>query len=190
MWKTISKRLSKNPWLRSIGSRGGSGTPTRRAEQPAKQKPTISNLDTSSNYTSDPREQDWPTDDSFNIVPGFSDPMSDNICEEYQPKEVTTATQMVEESSEEGESQTHASKWLQELSRNMTPSDVDDSRPWPNSNKTKNELDDTNGQGCSNTINAPKAMSMTSDTPAIIFDVCTFARKSARLTNICKMELR
>ena len=51
---------------------------------------------------------------------------------------------MVEESSDEGESQTHASKWLQELPRNIIPSDVDDPRPCPNSNRITNEVDDTN----------------------------------------------
>ena len=66
--------------------------------------------------------------------------MSDNISEDYQSGEVTRATQMVEESSDEGESQTHASKWLQEFPGNITPSDVDDSRPWPNSNRTTNEM--------------------------------------------------
>ena len=39
-------------------------------------------------------------------------------------------------------------------------------RPWPNSNKTTNEVDDTNEQGCSNMANASKAMSVTSDTAA------------------------
>ena len=75
---------------------------------------------------------------------------------------------MVEESSEGGESQTHASKCLQELPGNMTPSDVDDSRPLPTSNKSTNEVDDTNKQGCSNMANAPKAVSVTSDTTANI----------------------
>ena len=48
----------------------------------------------------------------------------------------------------------------------MTPSDVDDPRPWPNSNNTINKVGDTNEQGCSNMANAPKAVSMTSDTTA------------------------
>ena len=158
--------MSKSSWLRSIGSRVVKGTPTRHVEKSTKPEPTISNADTSSNYTSDPREKDWPTDDGFNIAPDLSDPMSDNISEEYQSTEVTRAAQMVEESSEGRESQTHASKWFEELPRNLTPSDLDDSRPWPNSNKITYEIDNTDGQGCSNTINAPKATSITSDTTA------------------------
>ena len=157
MWKTISKRLNKSSWLRSIGSRGGRGTHTRHVEESTTQEPAISNNDTSSNCTSDPREEDWPTDDSFNKAPNFSDPMSDNISEEYQSREVTRAAQMVDESSEERESKTHTSKWLQELPRNLTTSDDDDSRP--QSNKITNEIDNTDGQGCSNTINAQKATS-------------------------------
>ena len=168
MWKTISKILSKNTWLRSNISRGGRGTPTRHTENSTVQEPAISNIDTSSNYTSDPKEEDWPNDDSFNIVPDFSDQMSDNLSGEYQTKEVTRAIQMVEEFAEEGESQTLTSEWLQELPRNMTPSEVDDSSPWPNSNKITNEVDDINEQGCSNVANAPKAMSLTSDTTANI----------------------
>ena len=143
-------------------------TPTNHVENSTKQELTISNIDTSSNYTSDPREEDWPTDDSSNIAPDFSGPMSDNISEEYQSREVTRAAQMVEESSEEGESQTHTSKWLQELPRNMTPSDSDDSRPWPISNRTKTEISNADGQRCPSTRDAPKATSITSDTTANI----------------------
>ena len=102
--------MGKNPWLRSIGSRGGKGTPTRHVKNPTGQKPAVSNIDTSSNYTSDPKKEDWPTDDSFNIAPDVSDPMSDNISEGYQSREVKRATQTMEESSNEGESQTYASK--------------------------------------------------------------------------------
>ena len=63
---------------------------------------------------------------SFNIARDFSDPMSDNISGEYQPKEGTRATQMVKESSEEEENQTYASKLFQELPRNMTPTQKHD----------------------------------------------------------------
>ena len=55
--------------------------------------------------------------------------MSDNISEECQSREVARATQLVKESSEEGDSQTLTSKWLRELPRNLTPSDANDSRP-------------------------------------------------------------
>ena len=159
--------MSKSSWLRSIGSQGGWGTPTTHVAKSTKPEPTISNADTSSNYTSDPREEVWPTDDSFNIAPDFSDPMSDNISEGYQSLEQTRATQMMQESSEEGESQTHTSKWLQELFRNSTHSDVDDSRPWSYSNKTMNEIDNADGQGCSNTKNAQKATNPASEITAI-----------------------
>ena len=68
----------------------------------------------SSDYTSDPREKDWPTDDSFQITPDFPDPMSD-MYDEYQSKEVTRAARIVEESFDEEKSQTHTSKWSQDL---------------------------------------------------------------------------
>ena len=100
--------------------------------------------------------------------------MSDNISEEYQLREVTRATQMVEQSSDERESQTHVSKWLQELPGNMTPSDVDDPRPLPKSNRTTNEIDDANEQGYSNMAYAPKAMSMTSDSTANILQEMSY----------------
>ena len=53
---------------------------------------------------------------------------------------------------------------LQEIPRKMTPSDADDSRPWPNSNRNKEETEDKEGAGCSNIINALKTTSMDSDT--------------------------
>ena len=168
------EKLGKNPWLRSIGSRGGRGSPTNHVKNPTGQEPAMSNVDTSSNYTSDPREEDWPTGDSLNLAPDFSDTMSDNISEEYQSREVTRATQMVEESSDERESPTHASIGLQELPGNITPSGVDDPGPWPNSNRTANETDDANEQGCSNMKTALKAMSMTSDTTANILQEMSY----------------
>ena len=91
MWRTISKRLSKSSWLRSTGSRGGKGTTTTHVEKSPKPEPTISSAETSSNYTSYPREEDWPIDDSFIMSPDFSDPMSDNLSEEYQSREMTRA---------------------------------------------------------------------------------------------------
>ena len=48
----------------------------------------------------------------------------------------------------------------------MTPSDAVDTRPWPNSNRTENEINNTDGQRCSNMVDAPEAASMTSDTTA------------------------
>ena len=60
--------------------------------EPAKPKLTRLNVSISSDYTSDPRDEDWPTDDSFILAPDFSDPMSDNLSEDYQTKEVTWAT--------------------------------------------------------------------------------------------------
>ena len=53
---------------------------------------------------------------------------------------------------------------LQEIHRKMSPSDADDSRPWPNSNRNKEETEDKEGAECSNIINALKTTSMDSDT--------------------------
>ena len=60
MWKRYQKGLVKTL---GYASRGGRGTPTRHVENSTGQEPAISNFDTSSNYTSDPKEEDWPTDE-------------------------------------------------------------------------------------------------------------------------------
>ena len=90
-----------------------------------------------SDYTSDPKEEVWPTDNSFNVAPNFSDPISDNMSGKYQTKAITRATGAIGEYFYESDGQTHTSKWLEVILRNLTPSEVDDSRPWPNSNRTK-----------------------------------------------------
>ena len=92
--------------------------------------------------------------------------MSDNLSEAYQTKEVTRATRIIGESSDEAESQTLTSNWLQELPRNMTPSEADAFRPWPNSNRTRGEAEDTKRARCSETTNAQKATSVTSHSTA------------------------
>ena len=79
-----------------------------------------------SDSTSDPREENGPTDDSFIIEPDFSDPMSDNLSEEYQKKAIARATDDIGGLADETGSQTHTSRLLQDLPGNTTPFGVDD----------------------------------------------------------------
>ena len=63
--------------------------------EPAKPELTTLNVSISSDYTSDPREDVWLTDDSFKVAPYFSDPISENLVEEYQTKEVHRRLQLL-----------------------------------------------------------------------------------------------
>ena len=93
MWESITEKLSKSrTWLFPTNSQGGRGTTTKQSSELTKPERTRADVSISSDYTSDPREEDWATDDSFKIARGFSDPMSDNLSEEYQTREAARAT--------------------------------------------------------------------------------------------------
>ena len=98
-----------------------------------------------SDSTSGPREEDWPADDSFIIEPDFSDPMSDNLSEEYPTKAIARATDDIGRSADETGSQAHTSRWLQDLPGNTKPFGVDDTGAWPNSNETREEEEEFSG---------------------------------------------
>ena len=97
------------------------------------------NFSAISDLTSDPKEEDWPTDGSFVMAPDFSDPMSDSTSEKYQTKAVTRTADDIGGSADETGSQTHTSKWLRELSNAVTPYNADHSEAWSNSNRTNEE---------------------------------------------------
>ena len=118
LWNSIAKTLSRtNTRRRSNISRRGREATSQYGEIPKTPEPTAFegnvNFSTISDLTSDPREEDWPTDDSFVMEPEFSDPMSDNVSEKYQTKAVTRTTDDMGGSANEAGSQTHTSKWLQ-----------------------------------------------------------------------------
>ena len=144
LWSSLTKTPSRGNacWHSSHSKRGRVTTPhhTKAQEAPG---PTTreSNLNAISDSTSDPREEDRPTDDSFLIRPDFSDTMSDNLSEEYQTKVIARATDDIGGSADETGSQTHTSRWLQGLPGNTTPFGVDDTGAWPNSNETREEVE-------------------------------------------------
>ena len=133
LWNSITKTLSRSNTRRRVDlSRGG----TEATQQHAKvQKRELTacetNLSAISDLTSDPREDDWPTDDSFVMEPDFSDPMSDNASDEYQTKAVARTVDDIVGSAEETGSQTHTNAAI--------PLGTDDTGAWPNSNRTNDE---------------------------------------------------
>ena len=142
LWNSITRSLSRTNTRRCSNlSRGGRKDTSRRAEASKTPDPTgcETNLSAISDLTSDPREEDWPTDDSFVMEPDFSDPMSDDASEKYQAKPVARTTDDIGGSADETGSQTHTSKWLLDLPSAVTPYGVDDTGAWPNSNKTKED---------------------------------------------------
>ena len=91
LWSSLTKTLSRvnDQWHSSNSKRERVTTPQYTKAQKASGPTTReSNLNDNaiSDSTSDPREEDWPIDDSFIIEPNFSDPMSDNLSEEYQTR--------------------------------------------------------------------------------------------------------
>ena len=142
LWNSITRTLSRTNTRRCSNlSRGGRKDTWRRAEASKTPDPTgcETNLSAISDLTSDPREEDWPTDDSFLMEPDFSDPMSDDASEKYQAKPVARTTNDIGGSADETGSQTHTSKWLLDLPSAVTPYGVDDTEAWPNSNKTNED---------------------------------------------------
>ena len=115
-----------------------------------------------SDHTSDPREEDWPTDDSFMVAPDFSDPMLDHVSEEYQTLEIARVTGILGESSDEANGQTYTSTWIRELSHVMPLEQPNESRPWPNSNRTMGATCDEEETEDAGAKEAPKATSMMS----------------------------
>ena len=81
LWNSITKTLSRsNTHRHSHLSKRGREAASLHAKTPKTPEPVAceTNLSAISDLTSDPREEDWPTDDSFVMEPDFSDPMSDN----------------------------------------------------------------------------------------------------------------
>ena len=86
--------------------------------------------------------------------------MSDDASEKYQAKPVARITDDIGGSADETGSQTHTSKWLLDLPNYVTPYDVDDTRAWPNSNKTN---EDEVEMSCLNATGQFKAPSTASE---------------------------
>ena len=163
LWNSITRTLSRTNTRRCSNlSRGGRKDTSRRAEASKTPDPTGCeiNLSAISDLTSDPREEDWPTDDSFVMEPDFSDPMSDDASEKYQAKPVARTTDDIGGSADETGSQTHTSKWLLDLPSAVTPYGVDDTGAWPNSNKTN---EDEVEMSCLNSTGQFKAPSTASE---------------------------
>ena len=163
LWNSITRTLSRTNTRRCSNlSRGGRKDTSRRAEASKTPDPTgcETNLSAISDLTSDPREEDWPTDDSFVMEPDFSDPMSDDASEKYQAKPVARTTDDIGGSADETGSQTHTSKWLLDLPSAVTPYGVDDTGAWPNSNKTN---EDEVEMSCLNATGQFKAPSTASE---------------------------
>ena len=163
LWNSITRKLSRTNTRRCSNlSRGGRKDTSRRAEASKTPDPTgcETNLSAISDLTSDPREEDWPTDDSFVMEPDFSDPMSDDASEKYQAKPVARTTDDIGGSADETGSQTHTSKWLLDLPSAFTPYGVDDTGAWPNSNKTN---EDEVEMSCLNATGQFKAPSTASE---------------------------
>ena len=163
LWNSITRTLSRTNTRRCSNlSRGGRKDTSRRAEASKTPDPTgcETNLSAISDLTSDPSEEDWPTDDSYVMEPDFSDPMSDDASEKYQAKPVARTTDDIGGSADETGSQTHTSKWLLDLPSAVTTYGVDDTGAWPNSNKTN---EDEVEMSCLNATGQFKAPSTASE---------------------------
>ena len=108
----------------------------------------MNNLSAISDATSDPREEDWPTEGSFKLASDFSDSMFDHVSDEYQSKEIVKATG---DTSDDSDSRAHTTQWLRQLPQSFTPAANirDTMKEWPNSNRAQSER----GTGCSKTQN-------------------------------------
>ena len=168
LWISITRTLSRtNTQRRSNHSKGGRKDTSRCTEASKTPDPTgcETNLSAISDLTSDPREEDWPTDDSFVMEPDFSDPMSDDASEKYQAKPIARTTDDIGGSADETGSQAHTSKWLQELTKvAVTPFGTDEAGTWPNSNRTNAEEEAE--MSCLNATGQLKAPSMASESTA------------------------
>ena len=164
LWNSITRTLSRSNTRRRFNlSRGGRlpcNTPKYKKTDPTACE---TNLSAISDLTSDPREEDWPTDDNFVMEPDFSDPMSDNASDKYQTKAVARTVDDIGGSADETGSQAHTSKWLQELSNAAIPFDTDHTGAWPNSNRTNDEAVE---MSCLNATGQFKAPSVTSEETA------------------------
>ena len=95
------------------------------------------NISWASDYTSDLSEEDWPLGSSFVVASDNSDPLSHNVSEGYQWKQIGRAKRATEDgSSDESDIQTHTKKRLQAFPRVPTPPEARDDRPWPNTDRT------------------------------------------------------
>ena len=109
MWNSIINLINHwDPWEQLSFSQGGGGSEQNMNElmriERSNDVPITTRIsDGASNHTSDPREEDWPTEDSLMVVPDFSNPMSDYVSEEYQTKEMGRARRATEGSSDESD---------------------------------------------------------------------------------------
>ena len=122
----------------------------------------MNNLSAISDATSDPREEDWPTEGSFKLASDFSDSMFDHVSDEYQSKEIVKATG---DTSDDSDSRAHTTQWLRQLPQSFTPAANirDTMKEWPNSNRAQSER----GTGCSKTQNETGMLDIAS---RLIFD--------------------
>ena len=101
MWNAVINRLSH--WdlcgTYRLAQGEGESSPALTAALEA-QKLSVNGLRVISDATSDPREEDWPTEDSFKLASDFSDSMSDHVSEEYQSTEIGKATGDTSEDSD------------------------------------------------------------------------------------------
>ena len=87
MWNAIINRVSHwDAWEHFSTSQRGreSTTEFNAAVEKGEQSENI--LSRNSDATSDPRKEDWPTEDSFKLASYFSESMSDNLSEKRQSK--------------------------------------------------------------------------------------------------------
>ena len=168
LWNSITRTLSRTNTRQCPNlSRGGRKDTSRRAEASKTPDPTgcEPNFSAISDLTSDPKEEDWPTDNSFVMEPDFSDPMSDDASEKYQTKPVARNTDDIGGSADETGSQAHTSKWLQELTKvAVTPFGTDEAGTWPNSNQTN--VEEEVEMSCLNATGQFKAPSTASEDTA------------------------
>ena len=162
LWNSITRTLSRTNTRRCSNlSKGGRKDTSRCTEASKTPDPTgyETNLSAISDLTSDPREEDWPTDDSFVMELDCSDLMSDNASDKYQTKAVARTIDDIEGSADETGSQALTSKWLQELPCAGIPFGADDTGAWPNSNRTNNEEVEMSCLNATGQFKAPRATS-------------------------------
>ena len=162
------KSLEHPAALQSFERGEGDCPATRQSTKKPEPTACETNLSAISDLTSDTREEDWPTDDSFVMEPNFSDPMSDNASDKYQTKAVARTVDDIGGSADETGSQAHTSKWFQELSNAAIPFGTDHTGAWPNSNRTNDEAVEIS---CLNATGQFKAPNVTSEEPAYTAEV-------------------
>ena len=135
MWNAFINRLSHWEGCEHIYSTqgGGESAPKLLSAAVGARERSVNNLSIISDATSDPREEDWPTDNNFKLNSDFSD-----LVYEYQSKEIGKATG---DTSDDSDSRAHTTQWLRELPESFTPAATirDTMKEWPKSNRAQSE---------------------------------------------------